>query len=363
MPHCIAQSPSLIFTVFSRMWVVQEAVVAPYNECFCGEHELNFRIIMRVVVWLWYKSAFIPLALKCHQGVRNAMNLWFLEEVNNPLKYPDTNLEVLMDFTLEREATDLRDKVYGLLGVTKYSRKDKKIPDLIRPDYTKPVDRVAQDTMRFIIRENKDVAVFRNIDHGKDPGPLPEICSWCIILASRQPDTIDFLLPFYKGIIPFWNVFSEEAALACTRDPDRLHLTGIQIGLVADVSNYIEPLSDASEAFLNTTLAELVAWLSARNGQIRSNQFRRSLATTLVAGMTFKQAIATEQEIDVFEGILSCILDEYGRPSQPESAISLSVQEVVVKEYSSVVRIWSGNRKLFFTESGELGLYVSQDHP
>jgi hypothetical protein len=180
-------------------------------------------------------------------------------------------------------------------------------------------------------------------------------------LAPKQPDTIDFLLIFYKGIIPSWNVLSEEAALACTKDPDTLHLTGIQIGL-ADVSNYIEPLSDASEAFLDTTLAELVAWLSARNDQIRSNQFRRSLATTLVAGMTFKTAIATEQEIDVFEGILSRTLDEYGRSSQPKTAISLSVQEVIVKEFSSVVRIWSGNRKLFFTESGELGLYVNQNH-
>jgi hypothetical protein len=214
---------------------------------------------------------------------------------------------------------------------------------------------------RFIIRENKDLGVFRHIDHGKDPGPLPGICSWCFILAPKQPDTIDFLLIFYKGIIPSWNVLSEEAALACTKDPDTLHLTGIQIGL-ADVSNYIEPLSDASEAFLDTTLAELVAWLSARNDQIRSNQFRRSLATTLVAGMTFKTAIATEQEIDVFEGILSRTLDEYGRSSQPKTAISLSVQEVIVKEFSSVVRIWSGNRKLFFTESGELGLYVNQNH-
>jgi hypothetical protein len=39
-----------------------------------------------------------------------------------------------MEYTLERQATDLRDKVYGLLGVTKYSKKEKKIPDLIRPD-------------------------------------------------------------------------------------------------------------------------------------------------------------------------------------------------------------------------------------
>jgi hypothetical protein len=337
--------------------------VAPYNECFCGKHELNLRIIMRVAVWFSYKSDFIPRALQAHEGIRNTRNLWYLEEVNNPLKYPNTRLELLMEYTLERQAADLRDKVYGLLGVTKYSRKEKKIPGLIRPDYTKPVDRIARDVTRFIIRENKDLAVLRYIDHGKDPGPLPEICSWCVFLAKKERGAICFLLPFYKGIIPSWNVISEEAALACTKDPDRLHLTGIQIGLVADVSNFIERPSEVPKAYLETTLAELVAWLSSRNDQIRSNQFRRSLATTLVAGVTFQEAIATEQEIDFFEGILSRTLDEYGRPSQSKTAINLSEQEVVVKEFSPLVRLWSGNRKLFFTESGELGLCVNQNHP
>jgi hypothetical protein len=143
MPLCIAQRPSLILTVCSRMWVVQEAVVAPYNEWFCGEHDLNLRIIMRVAVWLSYKSGFIPEALHSHEGVGNTIDLWYLEEVHNPLVYPNTGLETLMSYTSRRRATDLRDKVYGLLGVTKYWRKEKKINDLIRPDYTKPVDRVA----------------------------------------------------------------------------------------------------------------------------------------------------------------------------------------------------------------------------
>jgi hypothetical protein len=75
MPLCIAQRPSLIFTVCSRTWVVQEAVLAPYNESFCGEHELSLRIIMRVAVWLWYKSAFIPPALQTNEGIRNTQNL------------------------------------------------------------------------------------------------------------------------------------------------------------------------------------------------------------------------------------------------------------------------------------------------
>jgi hypothetical protein len=120
---------------------------------------------------------------------------------------------------------------------------------------------------------------------------------------------------------------------------------------------------EVPKAYLDTTLAELVAWISTRNDQIRLNKFRRSLATTLVAGVTFQGAIATEQEIDVFEGILSRTLDEYGRPSQSKTAINLAVHEVVVKEFCPVVRLWSGNRKLFFTESGELGLYVNQNHP
>ncbi len=244
--------------------------------------------------------------------------------------------------------------------MTKYSRKEKTIPDLIRPDYTKPLDQVAQDVTRFMIRERNDLQTFRYIDHGKDPGPVYEICSWRIPLTPKPKGRVDFLLPCYMGIIPPLNFLSEEAALACTNGPDRLQLTGIQIELVADVSNFISPPSVVSQPYLHIILAELVTWLATCSDQVRSNQFRRTLAKTLVAGISY-QAIATEQEIDVFEGILGSTLDEYGRPSPSTTVISPFVQELRVTEYESAVWTWSVNRKLFFTVSGKLGLCVNQN--
>jgi hypothetical protein len=159
------------------MWVAQEAILANANDCICGSWQIELREIMKVAVWLDYKQLFVPKDLYYHEGLWNTSLLWTLEEQSNPLKYPSTPLDILISYTFRRQATDLRDKLYGILGLTKYSRKEKKIPALIEPDYTKPVHRVAQDLTRFMIRESKDLRVLRWIDHGDDVGALLEACS------------------------------------------------------------------------------------------------------------------------------------------------------------------------------------------
>jgi hypothetical protein len=158
----------------------------------------------------------------------------------------------------------------------------------------------------------------------------------------------------YKGIIPSSDVLSEEDIILCTQDPDSLHLNGFQIEIIAEVSKSMSWESLDPNLGLNIALSELVLWLSTRNDQIRSNDFLRSLARTLTAGQHL-QAMATEREIDNYEDLLRLILDESGRPKHPKTA-SLSIQKVHEKEFLLTTQLWSGNRKIFSTKNGMLGL-------
>lgn len=318
---------------------------------------------MRVAVWLYHKINFVPEGLIIHKGRRNAMNLWYLEEVFDPIKNPHSiELETLMDYTFHRETSDLRDKLYGLFGVTKYSRKGNKIPDLIRPDYTKSVDRVARDATRFLIREKKNLQVFCYIDHGTDAGPLPEICSWSRPFIRREKGYTATFPWSYKGIIPSFNTLSEDASRACTENPDLLHLTGIQIGLITEVSPVIPNKKGDWAVYLDTILTELGGWISTQDDQMLSNQFRRRLARTLVASVSLDECIATDQKIDAFDGILNLVLDECGRKSPTRSTVNSPNEGSLVYELSRLMYTYAENRTLFFMEDGKLGLYVYRHH-
>jgi len=344
------------------MWVVQEAVLANANECFFAEHEVELRVIMKVAVWFYHKRAFVPEALVNHNGVFNTITLWYLEEHHNPLNHIDMSLNTLMDFTFRRQSSELRDKVYGILGLTKYSIKEKKIPELLHPDYTKPIDRVRQDVTRFIIRESKDLQFLRFIHHDGDVGPQPEACSWCAPLTPwlQNGSALVNLPVHYRGIIPSSNALSEEGALLCTQDLDTLHLSGVQIGTVAQVSKYLpwKPLHLSSG--LETALAELVTWALTLNSPMRSIDFRRSLARTLTVGVNLQETPITEQEVDLYEDILGLLLDEYGRPKHSEDASSPATPEAHQGSFLLMMRAWSSSRKLFSTITGLFGLYVCE---
>jgi hypothetical protein len=102
--------------------------------------------------WLACKEFFIPQDLYGHQGFINIVDLWTFEQFINPSERLLPLLDHIMSLTCQLQALDLRYKVYGILGLTKYWWWETKIPVISLPDYTKSVQRVAQDRTLFMIR-------------------------------------------------------------------------------------------------------------------------------------------------------------------------------------------------------------------
>jgi len=261
-----------------------------------------------------------------------------------------------MSYTFQRQASDLRDKVYGILGLTKYWWWETKIPVVLLPDYTKSVQRVAQDLTLFMIRESNDLRVLQWIDHGDPFGSPLESCSWCIPLQSTglMNGGVPMFIEEYKGVMPSTQVLPREYTMLCTNDLDTLQVLGFQIGVIVELSKSMPwELLDPSLG-ISAALSEVVHWLSTLNNQARPKDFLRTLARTLTAGLHLR-ALATEQEIDVYEGLLKFILDQSGRVKEIDPT-NPSHQELNKKGFLSTIQLWSGNRKILLTQNGMLGL-------
>ena len=140
---------------FNRVWVQQEAILAPAAELFWGRHEILWRDVCCAQRWLlseWHSFEEI-FGMDRFPG---ALGLgWvFAEEVRREMKtFP---LNVLLHGTLYLEATDVRDKFYGILGLAEQPENTTEFMDWFQVDYGKPSASVFTDaTLSSFIRHSQ----------------------------------------------------------------------------------------------------------------------------------------------------------------------------------------------------------------
>jgi hypothetical protein len=119
---------------FTRLWVVQEAVLARKAICHCGSLNIPLENVISAAHWMESNRRGLQHMLKeedaGRRGMYNAAQMYALK---HGLKH--RQLVDLLKLCPRFQATDLRDKVFGLLGMSdkwRTSRHDAKLD----PDYT-----------------------------------------------------------------------------------------------------------------------------------------------------------------------------------------------------------------------------------
>ncbi|WPB06863.1 uncharacterized protein RHO25_011523 [Cercospora beticola] len=139
---------------FSRLWVIQEAVLAPSNTCFFGSFQFDLLNLLRAANWLRYKELYVSSSITESTGCRNAWIIWDLADV----PYGGSTCGPLMVSHLLEKARAFQtsvpaDRVYGMLGLKTWSDE---IPCLLQPDYNRSYHEVVRDAMRFALKEYED---------------------------------------------------------------------------------------------------------------------------------------------------------------------------------------------------------------
>lgn len=194
-------------TVFSRLWLVQEVVVAPNVTLHCGPTIAQYGdLVEAVAVFVSMRDSISELFRRCHRSCRvltdrkMLMAEQFIEISTNAWRVPKKGGKIQRLLTLEElvsqlsdlTSTDPRDRIFSVLAIAKNGLElddhtleasvQKK--GALKIDYEKPLPRVYRDFVAHAIDYSKslDIICRRWVSSVSDDLP-----SWVRPLQSSQP--------------------------------------------------------------------------------------------------------------------------------------------------------------------------------
>jgi hypothetical protein len=169
-----------------------------------------------------------------------------MEQTRSKLKNEKLSLSVLVRVTLERLATDPRDKVYGLLGMTPSHF-------VLQPDYSLPVSKVYTTAMKAMLLQNKDLSTFTFLQYS-DVKRMRGLPSWVVNFKTLSENRSSAAISgYFEGLSErMYSATSKTNAgteFFCEFDNDdnELRLTGSEIDVVWTIGEF-EPLPKNSMA-------------------------------------------------------------------------------------------------------------------
>lgn len=138
---------------FSRLWVVQEASLAPSSVCHRGSLEVSLHRVLRVAIWVRYKRLTVPhnsFNINQAAAIFEFADKTYGTYARFPILQGMTNV---LGQATNFYARDPRDHAFAILGLWQSYKRPAELPDILQPDYTLDIHTVFRNTMRFAIRE------------------------------------------------------------------------------------------------------------------------------------------------------------------------------------------------------------------
>ncbi|KAJ0161936.1 Heterokaryon incompatibility protein 6, OR allele [Colletotrichum tanaceti] len=175
---------------FSRIWVVQEVALSTTRDpvFLLGDRRFPWSRFGWAAAWL-RKNGYMRLS-QVPEQLRNIDTMATLRRARTP--WP---LDALVSITqVKFNASDQRDKIFGLLGLARECRDPSAVPPELRPDYETDVTDLYPRVGRYLLKQSRSLAFLtraRCVDgsvtrrHREEGLDIP---SWC-------PDWSDFQNP------------------------------------------------------------------------------------------------------------------------------------------------------------------------
>ncbi|KAI2617741.1 heterokaryon incompatibility protein-domain-containing protein [Hypoxylon sp. NC1633] len=238
---------------WSRLWVVQELVLARDVQFVCGQQYLPWLAVDRLFrrTPSGGKMPFDILPLHLRNIVYRLRHIWHAREIRNASNH--LTFSQLLNKYNPCRCSEPKDYVYSLLGLAPSSTP---IHRLVKPDYTSrtSTEDVFRDATAAAILEDQNLNVLclvrRHSDHNLDniPRPLPIEASWVgdwscvrVIRPLIEPDNAEQLFAAYKS-----GSFSKEENLAL-KDIGVLKIRGAVFDKLDVVRKEVNPLNEGWE--------------------------------------------------------------------------------------------------------------------
>jgi hypothetical protein len=144
---------------FRRVWVIQEARVSNLKNAVVTVGNV-------AVGWVVFGSVLTFLSQKFSQRDKPLKPLSFpLVTFNQGRTNEPQPLLVLLNFTRRFQATNPRDKIWGLIGLVEEASNEKELPACLQPDYSKPLQEVFQGVTVYLINKMMNLQVLSHVQH------------------------------------------------------------------------------------------------------------------------------------------------------------------------------------------------------
>ncbi|KAJ8106890.1 hypothetical protein OPT61_g9243 [Boeremia exigua] len=346
-------------TWFTRLWVLQEIALAEDAIFVWGDCSISWTYVGSAIKSIRKNESMSSLLHT--RNLHNAFLMWHLSTIcrnagrdepkngdNNLLK-PRSGLISflhLLDIIRSFEATDPRDKIYGLLGFP--TMLDDRNADSIVPDYSFSTGRIYTDvTCSYLVRE-------KNLD----------ILAWVLYDSSlpRAKEHIDDLptwVPNFNSAATVFTLsntnnghqysagFSRPVSLGTCTGSHLLHLEGAVLDTISKIGHSVTyvPIENVDQH-----LKPLMQWY------LDAGTSLRELTKILTGGRTKRGLLSSPLQKEECEACLSKAVEDYGLDT---STLSTESSKSSPKGDST----WKGTiwrvityRQPFVTKSGRIGL-------
>ena len=167
---------------FSRLWIVQECVLAPHLVFQAGDEQLDSAILatilrdLKLLNHACLRNVHVNDDLIRSYDILGLRYIWSADRAQGMLWPVGMDHAAVLDIARLRLVHDERDKVYGLVGMLNHI--DPQIESFVVPNYQKPVQAVYMEATVALLKRSgsPDPLRFLCAKHNSSKHDLP---SWC----------------------------------------------------------------------------------------------------------------------------------------------------------------------------------------
>lgn len=269
-----------------------------------------------------------------------------------------------LSYTRYCDATDPRDKVFALYGLTEDG------PKCIDVDYRKTVKAAFTDVSKYLIRTARDLVLLSMVQVTNSDHDLPSwVPDWSVFLYADLLSIVDEAGPPYEGRFKV-AVDAKIIVHFDTENPDMLTVSGFGIGTIKGLGG-LQQSSSIEQWATKSSTERLYAHSLHNTYQVRSEwygmllsldnvpypatgeTYMRAFARTIIGDRNPDQTRATQKLYSALEQYLLAYeqMDQFGTTYDPRR---LGPQSVI--EYEDAIATSAGHRKFFVDDGGLIGL-------
>jgi hypothetical protein len=341
-------------TWFLRLWVVQEASLAPSSTCHCGAYTIPLTDVLRVAIWLRYKYFQLPIMTEAQDlGTNNAMTLFHSadKDLGHLQSSPRSAMENCLRVFRNFETVDPKDHVFAILGLWQKFARQTNLPPILKPDYrnSAPVE-VFRNATRFAILESGNLRFLRQFSQPVERKDCVRWPSWVPSLDS-QIDTTSVHGPLLE---PF-NADGREpmALLGDDSNLDVLTVSGVHVD---EVIGAIPALAhDDTSDMLQAAIAAMMEVEGPSNHSWVHNPvggFETKLGSVLQGGYYRDTRVSALEALHGFQSFRKLLEHRISKDVKPGSMY----ENEIAARFEDGLCHAAWDRAGLFTREGHIGL-------